>query len=108
MSALVFPAHNLPWSRACSAPRWRSQPSKFNPATCLISQMSDTDIIFNPNNRANSPFTGDFVPYSTTLEPGTYDLRSITTDYPSPTKWTMHWDPTTHCYGSLRMFPHGA
>ena len=40
-------------------------------------QLTDTDIIFNPNN--TDPSSGDFVPYSTTLEPGTYDIQSIAT-----------------------------
>lgn len=40
-------------------------------------ELIDTDIIFNPNNR--DPLSGDFVPYSTTLEPGTYDIQSIAT-----------------------------
>ena len=43
----------------------------------LSGELTDTDIIFNPNNR--NPNTGDFVPYSTTLEPGTYDIQSIAT-----------------------------
>ena len=42
-----------------------------------VGQLTDTDIIFNPNN--TDPFTGDFIPYSTTLEPGTYDIQSIAT-----------------------------
>ena len=40
-------------------------------------QLTDTDIIFNPNNTDSQ--TGDFIPYSTTLEPGTYDIQSIAT-----------------------------
>ena len=47
---------------------------RFNPVT---GQVSETDIIFNPNN--THPLTGDFVPYSTTSEPGTYDIQSIAT-----------------------------
>ncbi len=47
---------------------------RFNPAN---GQMSDTDIIFNPNN--TDPSSGNFAPYSTTLEPGTYDIQSIAT-----------------------------
>ena len=43
----------------------------------LSGQLTDTDIIFNPNN--TDPFSGDFIPYSTTLEPGTYDIQSIAT-----------------------------
>ena len=42
-----------------------------------VGQLTDTDIIFNPNN--TDPFTGDFVPYSTTLEPGTYSIQSVAT-----------------------------
>ena len=40
-------------------------------------QLTDTDIIFNPNN--TDPSSGDVIPYSTTLEPGTYDIQSIAT-----------------------------
>ena len=47
---------------------------RFNPVN---GQISDTDIIFNPNN--TNPSSGDFAPYSTTLEPGTYDIQSIGT-----------------------------
>ena len=43
----------------------------------LDGELTDTDIVFNPNN--TDPLTGDFVPYSTTLEPGTYDIQSIAT-----------------------------
>ena len=40
-------------------------------------KLTDTDIIFNPNNRNLN--TGNFAPYSTTLEPDTYDIQSIAT-----------------------------
>ena len=43
----------------------------------LSGQLTDTDIIFNPNN--TDPFSGDFIPYSTTLEPDIYDIQSIAT-----------------------------
>ena len=43
----------------------------------LSGQLTDTDIIFNPNN--TDPSSGDVIPYSTTLEPGTHDIQSIAT-----------------------------
>ncbi len=68
----VFP--DTPVVRSALGPALAITNVVFNPVT---GQMSDTDIIFNPNNR--NPNTGDFVPYSTTLEPGTYDIQSIAT-----------------------------